>query len=122
MSGLDKQTVGNALGGGAVGFGALAVLAPQLMARTYGLPGNPHFSFMTRLWGTRTLAFGAMYFAADSDSARQKVAVAAAAMNSADSVIALASPGISLRTRLMGALTTAMFAAGAAAYAAGALD
>lgn len=122
MSGLDKKTVGSAIGGGAIFFGVVAALAPRLLTGVYGLPRNPHFNFLARTWGTRTATLGALYFAAESDSGRDTVAKAAAAMNAADAVISLASPGVSLRSRLMAAITSALFGAASAAYAAGVFD
>lgn len=122
MSGLDKQTVGTAIGVGAIFFGVMAVIAPKLLARTYGFHSNPHFMVMTREWGTRTATLGALFFAAESDSTRETIAKASAALNAADTVITLASPGISLRTRIMGAISSALFGAASAAYAAGVFD
>lgn len=120
---LDNRTASSSIAAGALAFGVAGLVAPQLVARTYGLPRNPQFRFITRLWGTRTATLGTLFLLADSEKTQRNMLVAATAMNSADAVCALAAgSGVSLRTRLMAAATSAAFAAAGAALLAGLFD
>lgn len=119
---LTKSTVGNAMAAGAVGFGAAGILAPRALARAYGLPSTPPVRFMARLWGTRNAALGALYLTSRSEGARRNMVVAEVAVNAADAVLAATASGVSARTRVMAAATSAAFAGAGVAILAGAFD
>lgn len=112
---MAAQTVAErimrAAGMGAVGFGAVASLAPRAFAGVYGLGDDPHTRVLTRLWGTRTAVLGAIALGAGSPQDQRAVMTAAAAMNSADALFAATAPGVSLRARVLGCLSSGAFAA-----------
>jgi len=67
---------------------------------------------MTRLWGTRTTVLGLLLLGAGADQAR-KLTQLATAMNVADAlIVAGAGSGVNTRTRVLGSLSSAAFAAG----------
>ncbi len=118
----DADTVGTAVAAGAVGFGAAGLLAPKLVVRTYGLPDTGPFRFLTRLWGTRTAALGALMLLDGTPRGRRNLVLVAAAMNAVDAGVALsAGPDVSTRTKVMAAATSGTFALAAGALAAGIL-
>ncbi|HEY8301666.1 MAG TPA: hypothetical protein VIG48_07195 [Jatrophihabitans sp.] len=97
---------------GAIGFGALAVLAPRVFKGIYGLKGDGNLLVMTRLWGTRTAALGAIGVVTRGTPHVKTLLTIGTAMNAADAlVIAGAGPDVPVRSRVMGALTAAAFAA-----------
>lgn len=115
----DAETVGTAIAGGAIGFGAAGLLAPRLVIRTYGLPDTGPFRFMTRLWGTRTAALGVVMILERDARRRANLAAIAVAVNALDAVVATtAGRDLSARTKVMAAATSASFALAAGAVAA----
>lgn len=118
----DADTIGTAVAAGAVGFGAAGLLAPKLVVRTYGLPDTGPFRFLTRLWGTRTAALGALMLIEGNPRSRRNLVLVAAAINAVDAGVALsAGPDLTTRTKLMAAATSGTFALAAGALAAGLL-
>lgn len=119
---VDADTISTALAVGAVGFGAAGLLAPKLVVRTYGLPDTGPFRFLTRLWGTRTAALGALMLLEGNPRGRRNLVLVAAAMNAVDAGVALsAGPDLTTRTKVMAAATSGAFALAAGARAAGLL-
>jgi len=110
------DTIQRATSVGALAFGASGLLAPDTLARLYGIPdGDPSFRFITRLWGTRTAALGVLALTAGSTAAKRRMLGPLVAMNGVDVVVALASTGLPARARLLAAATSAAFA-GLGAY------
>ena len=102
---------------GALGFGAVGVLAPGALRHTYGMDtDSAELTYFGRMWGSRTAVIGVLAMAADSAESRQLVATLAMGSNAADAVVAATTKGLPRRTRVLGALTSGAFA-GAAAYA-----
>ncbi|MBV9831983.1 MAG: DUF4267 domain-containing protein [Marmoricola sp.] len=112
MTDIDEDTLRDSLSWGAIGFGALAVLAPRVFGGVYGTHDSPDLRVMTRLWGTRTTVLGLLLLGAGADEAR-KLTQLATAMNVADAlIVAGAGSGVNKRTRVLGSLSSAAFAAG----------
>jgi hypothetical protein len=114
MAGADE--IQKAVGVGSVAFGAIAALTPRLFLGMYGVPDEANVRTMTRIWGTRTAALGALVFTLDGAENKQKLMTMSAAMNAADAVMVAAAGGVPVRARVLGSLTSAGFA-GALAYA-----
>jgi hypothetical protein len=104
-----------AVGCGAIGFGALAILSPRLFLGLYGIPEEANVRLMTRVWGTRTTVVGALSLLLRNTDDRRTL-MTAAAVNEAMDTLLIATSGAPTRARVMGAATTAGFAA-ATAYA-----
>ncbi len=104
-----------AVGSGAIGFGALAILSPRLFLGLYGIPDEANVRLMTRVWGTRTTAVGALSLLLRNPEDRRTL-MTAAAVNEALDTLLIATSRAPTRARVMGAATTAVFAA-ATAYA-----
>ncbi len=111
---VDQLT--DAINYGAVGFGALAVLAPRLFQGIYGLKGDGNLMAMSRLWGSRTAAIGVIGLLSRGSGNYKNLLAVGSAMSVVDTlIIANAGPDVALRSRVMGAATSAAFA-GAGAY------
>lgn len=112
MTEIDDDTLREGLSWGAIGFGALATLAPRVFGGVYGLKESPELLVMTRLWGTRTAVLGLALLGADADEGR-KLTQLATAMNVADAlIVAGAGSGVNKRSRVLGSLSSAAFAVG----------
>lgn len=100
-----------------VGFGVTALLAPRTLAGLYGMPADTgEFTYLSRGWGSRTAAYGALALAASSDEERERMLLSSVALNGLDTLSALTTRRLPARTRVMAGLTSAGFAA-AAVYA-----
>lgn len=109
---VDVQILEKGTGAAAAAFGVAGVAAPALLTAIYGMDeASGDFRFMSRLWGTRTGVLGGLMLAAQDEGERRRITIAAAAMNLADVAIALATPGLSTRTRVLAAGTSGLFAA-----------
>lgn len=98
--------------GASIGFGVAALLAPNTLARTYGVPDPaPEYTYMARLWGSGLLVLGTLTLNADSSEARRGLATALLVMNVTDVLAAVTAKGMPKRTRLLAAATSAGFAA-----------
>lgn len=106
-----RKSVGYA----SLAFGGSAALTPRVFLGMYGVPDEQNVRLMTRMWGTRTAVLGALTFTLGDQDDRRTLMMAAAAMNAADTLLISASRA-PVRSRAMGAATTAAFA-GAIAYA-----
>ena len=112
MSTIDNETLTDGLAWGAIGFGALATVAPGVFERVYGLAETAELRARTRLWGTRTTVLGLALLGADRVG-RSKLTRLAAAMNAADALLIAGNrSGASRRSRVLGSLSSAVFAAG----------
>ena len=105
---LDQLEQGLAIG--AVGFGVAAALTPRVFTALYGLGSDPRLLTMTRLWGTSTAALGALSLMGAIDSEKGNPIVAG--LNVANLVLIARTDGIPARSKALGALTSAGFAAG----------
>jgi hypothetical protein len=83
---MNKQVLVNAVGGASVGFGLLAVAAPDVLLKSYRLNPNPEVRAMTRAWGTRNITLGALLLKAKG-RALDDVLLSGGILNSADAVL-----------------------------------
>lgn len=107
---MSNTQLNNVLVGIGVGFGAAAVLAPRTLSRAYGIAGNGETDGLTRLYGTRTAALGALAAMAPTDESRTAVTKTVAAMSAVDTLYSVVSGlrgTVSARTAAQTALTTA---------------
>jgi len=92
------------------GFGTAAVIAPRALGRAYGFQGSGETDGLMRLYGTRTVALGALAATAGNDETRRLVVKTVAAVSAVDTFCA-ALMGLrgstSARTAAQTALTTA---------------
>jgi hypothetical protein len=105
---LDQLEQGLAIG--AVGFGVVAAVTPRVFTALYGLGNDPKLLTMTRLWGTSTATLGALSLIGAVDSAKGSRVIAG--LNVANTVLIARADGIPARSKVLGALTSAGFAAG----------
>lgn len=105
---------------GAVGFGVLAVVLPRVFNAVYGLGSDPRMVGMTRLWGTRTAALGALGLVLKGDEQRKTLLTLVTAVNATDATLTALNGDLPARTRVLGSASSAAFgAAGAYALATG---
>lgn len=119
--GMSKGTLVQALGGGAVVFGAAGLVAPRVLGAAYGVPSSPHTTQLLRLFGSRMLAIAAWNFTARTREETDRVLAVAAAMNFLDSATALATMRTINRTTAVRAAATSAFF-GTLAFAGRSLD
>ena len=110
------EDIQKAVGAGSLAFGAVATLTPRVFLAMYGVPDEASVRTMTRIWGTRTAALGALMFSVEGAENKRRMLTVAAAMNAADAALVAGSRGAPARARVLGSLTSAGFA-GALAYA-----
>jgi hypothetical protein len=99
-----------AAGYGAIGFGVLATFSPRAFLRLYGMPDEANVRLMTRVWGTRTTVVGALSLLLRDPDDRRALMTAAAVNEGLDTLLIAASDAPA-RARVLGAATTAGFAA-----------
>ena len=92
-AGTSKQQMAKALGATGVAFGALSVLAPRVVANSYGVPVTPAGLQLQRLFGSRALALSALALTAKTDDEVDRGLTAVAAVNLIDTLTALAGAG-----------------------------
>lgn len=113
------SNVARSLALAAVAFGVAATALPKLFAGVYGLPTTGPFRFLTRLWGTRTLALGVMVLLEDDPRRIRRLVAVDAAVNAVDAAAAAtAGPDVTTRTKVMAGVTSGAFAVALAAVAA----
>jgi hypothetical protein len=112
MSDEDADGLYSGLAYGGLGFGVLAVAAPRAFSRMYGLKGDGNLRAIIRLWGTRTALLSAIALSVTDGATRRRLALAIAGMDVADAAFTLtAGPDVPRHTRILGAGTSAAFAA-----------
>ena len=112
MSDKDADPIWAGLAYGGLGFGVLAVAAPNAFSRMYGLKGDGNLRAIIRLWGTRTALISAIALSVTDAATRRRLALAIAGMDVADAALTLtAGPDVPGHTRVLGAGTSAAFAA-----------
>lgn len=99
---------------GSVGFGVLAAVLPRVFNGIYGLGSDPRTKVLTRLWGTRTAALGALWFLSDDRSSRRTLITVATAMNVVDAALVVTAGEVPLRSRVLGSASSGSFAAAGA--------
>jgi hypothetical protein len=114
-TGMTKAEAARALGAVGAAFGALSVVAPRGIARSYGVPVTPAGLQLQRLFGSRSLVVSALALTARTDEEIDRGLAAVAAMNLLDSVTAL------FAARGARAATTLRAIASSAAYGVAAL-
>ena len=113
----DNDTISTAMGAAAVGVGLLGLLSPRLFRGVYGVSDDSgEATYLTRLFSSRNLVLGALALVAATPEDRKRVATAMVALNTTDALVGLTTTGegVSGRTRLLGPLTSSVFALGAA--------
>jgi hypothetical protein len=112
MSDAMVDTVNKVLAYGALGFGVAGVLAPTALRKSYGMSvEGPELTYLGRMWGTRNVVLGALSLGASTEEERKRYAMVTIGMNVLDSLTAATTDGLPGSTRVMGALTSAGFAA-----------
>ncbi|WP_375497993.1 DUF4267 domain-containing protein [uncultured Jatrophihabitans sp.] len=94
-----------------VALGAVAVAAPGAFVSTYGLRATPATKIMTRLWGSRSLALGALTLGITDAASRRTLTTVSAALGVGDAALILAAGEVAASSRVRGALTAAAFVA-----------
>jgi hypothetical protein len=115
MSDKQLESIYEGLTYGGLAFGALAVLAPRAFTAIYGLKGDGNLNVMVRLWGTRTALISGLAMRTKQSQVRKDLVTAIVAMNFTDAALTVtAGSDVRVRTRFLGAATSALFGAGGA--------
>ena len=109
-NGTEVDQLEQGLAIGAVGFGVVAALTPRVFTAVYGIGNEPTLLTMTRLWGTSTATLGALHLAGATDP--EKTAPMLAGLNVVNTLLIARAGGIPARSKALGMLTSAGFAAG----------
>ncbi|MCW2784196.1 MAG: hypothetical protein JWP74_713 [Marmoricola sp.] len=106
-----NPVTGLSLGRIAIGIGALA--SPDLATKLFRLdgPGNPQLPYMTRMFGSREVALGAITLVSKG-AARRKLVALGIAVDGADAYAGLDAmkSGVVTRTTGIGLVAPAVFA------------
>jgi hypothetical protein len=107
---IDLDQLEQSLAIGTVGIGVVATLTPRVFTAVYGLGSDPKLITMTRLWGASTTALGALVLAGATDPG--KAAPISAGLTALNTLLIARAHGIPARSKVLGTLTSAGFAAG----------
>lgn len=114
VGGMSKQDLAKALGVTGAAFGALSVLAPRVVAKSYGVPVTPAGLQLQRLFGSRSLALAVLMLTAQSDEETDRGLLVLAGSSLLDVLTAFgAAKGAGGRTTVSGVLSS-LFQGGAA--------
>src|SRR4051794_6250622 len=80
VGGMSKQTLAKALGAGSLAFGLLSVVAPRVVAGTYGVPVTPAGLQLQRLFGSRSAGVSGLALAAHTHGGGARGGAAGAAV------------------------------------------
>ena len=114
VAGMSKQQLARALGATGAAFGLTSIVAPRVVAGTYGVPVTPAGLQLQRLFGSRALAISVLALTARTDEEVDRGLAAVAAMNLLDSVTALLAASGSGRTTTMRAVGSSLLYGAAA--------
>jgi hypothetical protein len=73
---------------GRIVLGVAALLGPNRLVRTFGMPGSPSLSYMTRIYGARAIALGVGYLT-EPPSGRRRWHRIALGVDTSDTLTAL---------------------------------
>jgi hypothetical protein len=107
---MDKQLLAKTIGGASIGFGVAAVIAPDLLLKTYQFDTNPEVRGMARLWGTRNAVLGALLLRAQGRQL-DDLLVSGAVLNGLDAALEFAGNKLDGTTGPGGAMAGATSAA-----------
>ena len=116
VAGMSKQQLARALGATGAAFGLTSVVAPRVVARSYGVPVSPAGLQLQRLFGSRALAVSVLALSAKTEEETNRGLAVLAGANAIDALTALAAAAQAGRPTTLRAVVSSM-AYGAAALA-----
>lgn len=116
VAGMSKQQLARALGATGAAFGLTSIVAPRLVARSYGVPVSPAGLQLQRLFGSRALAVSVLALSAKTEEETNRGLAVLAGANAIDALTALAAAAQAGRPTTLRAVVSSL-AYGAAALA-----
>ena len=116
VAGMSKQQLARALGATGAAFGLTSIVAPRVVARSYGVPVSPAGLQLQRLFGSRALAISVLALSAKTEEETNRGLAVLAGANAIDALTALAAAAQAGRPTTLRAVVSSM-AYGAAALA-----
>jgi hypothetical protein len=116
VAGMSKQQLARALGATGAAFGLTSVVAPRVVARSYGVPVSPAGLQLQRLFGSRALAISVLALSAKTEEETNRGLAVLAGANAIDALTALAAAAQAGRPTTLRAVVSSV-AYGAAALA-----
>src|SRR3954454_4231349 len=116
VAGMSKKQLAKALGATGAAFGLTSIVAPRVVAGTYGVPVTPAGLQLQRLFGSRALAISVLALTARTEEEVDRGLATVAAVNVLDSVTALTAARGAGRATTVRAIVSSL-AYGAAALA-----
>ena len=116
VAGMSKQQLARALGATGAAFGLTSVVAPRVVARSYGVPVSPAGLQLQRLFGSRALAISVLALSAKTEEETNRGLAVLAGANAIDALTALAAAAQAGRPTALRAVVSSV-AYGAAALA-----
>ena len=116
VAGMSKQQLARALGATGAAFGLTSVVAPRMVARSYGVPVSPAGLQLQRLFGSRALAISVLALSAKTEEETNRGLAVLAGANAIDALTALAAAAQAGRPTTLRAVVSSV-AYGAAALA-----
>ncbi|SDX56909.1 hypothetical protein SAMN05660209_00725 [Geodermatophilus africanus] len=114
VAGMSKQQLARALGATGAAFGLISVVAPRMVAGTYGVPVTPAGLQLQRLFGSHALAISVLTLSAQTEEETNRGLAVVAGMNAIDALTALAAAAQAGRATTLRAVASSL-AYGAAA-------
>ena len=116
VAGMSKQQLARALGVTGAAFGLTSIVAPRVVARSYGVPVSPAGLQLQRLFGSRALAISVLALSAKTEEETNRGLAVLAGANAIDALTALAAAAQAGRPTTLRAVVSSV-AYGAAALA-----
>jgi hypothetical protein len=116
VAGMSKQQLARALGATGAAFGLTSIVAPRVVARSYGVPVSPAGLQLQRLFGSRALAISVLALSAKTEEETNRGLAVLAGANAIDALTALAAAAQAGRPTTLRAVVSSV-AYGAAALA-----
>ncbi len=116
VAGMSKQQLARALGATGAAFGLTSIVAPRVVARSYGVPVSPAGLQLQRLFGSRALAISVLALSAKTEEETNRGLAVLAGANAIDALTALAAAAQAGRPTTLRAVVSSL-AYGAAALA-----
>jgi len=111
---VDEEQIARGIGVSAIAFGALAVLTPRVLARTFGVRNiNNEFVYMLRFAGVEDAGVGINLISAKDPESRRRLLMILVLVNGLNSVLAVPA-GLSRRTTALMVASNCVVAAVAA--------
>ena len=108
VAGMSEQQLARVLGAAGAAFGLTSIVAPRVVAGTYGVPVTPAGLQLQRLFGSRALAISVLALTARTDEEVDRGLAVVAGMNAIDALTALGAAAQAGRATTLRAVASSL--------------